>query len=188
MSRESTKRAAIERAVVEVVASRGVLAATVQDIARIAGVSPGLLYRYWENRDALAATVYREHFVRMVDELQAATADARTALDKLEAMFRAFLLFADREPLITRFILLAQHELIGQIPPEYSVRGALKKLLEAGMASGQLRHQPLDFATETVLGLGVHPVLGYFYQALPGPVTQYEGAMIDALRRFLKAE
>ena len=51
MARPIQKRENIERGVVQVVAEKGLGATTIQDIASAVGVSPGLLYRYWKNRD-----------------------------------------------------------------------------------------------------------------------------------------
>ena len=104
MARPVVKRAQIEGGVVDVVARKGLHATTIKDIASAASVSPGLLYRYWENRDALAGEVYQSHLRELLGRLTSAAATERTATARLRAMIAAFLDFADRSPTLLKFL------------------------------------------------------------------------------------
>lgn len=191
MARPIEKRENIERAVVQVVAKKGLSATTIQDIASAADVSPGLLYRYWQGRDDLAQQVYQTHYRRLIDRFAARIAadhpTARTGAfwPTLRALVAEFLHFADDEPTVLRFLMLSQHELASQISPEHGLRGLLLRLIDVGQQDGSIRPIPRELALQFLLGIGMQPVIGMFYQDLPGPASQHANAIVDALRRTL---
>jgi AcrR family transcriptional regulator len=80
---EGTKRDRILRAALEVCATRGVNAATMDDVAARAGVSKGTLYRFFESKeDLFLATLLGsyEEGLRIVDVGLAPARDARERL------------------------------------------------------------------------------------------------------------
>ena len=128
MARPIEKREHIERGVVEVIARKGLHGTTIQDIANEASVSPGLLYRYWENRDELAAEVYRRHYDELLASLGARVLGKTGFWPQVDALVRAFLEFADEKPTILKFLLLSQHDLHQFVPAESGVRQFLLPL------------------------------------------------------------
>jgi AcrR family transcriptional regulator len=194
MGRPVEKRGQIERAVVEVVAQKGLNATTIQDLAEAAGVSVGLLYRYWKNRDELAAQVYRTHYERLIERLHGrviaaqATPETQGFWPVIGAVLNEFLAFADAEPEVLRFLLLSQHELVRGVPDDFSVTQMLLRLIDFGQAEGVVRPVPRELALQLMLGVGMQPVIGAFYGDLPGPVTRYDDEIFAALRRVLAVE
>src|SRR5215813_10774106 len=142
MARPIEKRDSIERGVVEVVAQKGLSATTIQDIADAASVSPGLLYRYWRSRNDLAGDVYRAHYEGMMKSLFARVGDEQTPWGQIAAVLREFLRFAEEKPVIIRFLLLTQHDLVANIPAELGIRLILSGIFERGMAAGVIRRMP----------------------------------------------
>src|SRR5262245_32197716 len=134
MARPIEKRANIERGVVEVVARKGLHATTIQDIAIASSVSPGLLYRYWENRDALAADVYRAHYDKLVERLLNNALSATSVWQRVDAVVSEFFRFAEESPTLVKFMLLSQHEIVPGLPPERGVRRLLGTLIADGVA------------------------------------------------------
>jgi len=185
MARPIEKRAHIERGVLEVVSKKGLAATTIQDIAQAAAVSPGLLYRYWRNRDDLAARVYAEHYNRLVERFEAELAPQRGFWPTLDALVGAFLAFAEQEPIILKFLLLSQHELVQHVPPERGIRKLLQQLVEAGQAAGEVRAMEPALALQFILGIAMQPVIGVFYGDLPGPATRYLGDINTMLQAAL---
>ena len=122
MARPIEKREHIEKGVVEVIARKGLRGTTIQDIALAAGVSPGLLYRYWKNRDDLAGEVYREHYQALLERLATLGIRETRFWDRLSSMIRGFLEFADGNPTVLKFLLLSQHDLQQGVPTEKGIR------------------------------------------------------------------
>ena len=183
MARPIEKRGHIERGVVEVVARQGLRGTTIQDIAEAARVSPGLLYRYWKNRDDLAAEVYREHYEALLGRLAALALGEADLWGKLSVMVRGFLEFADKNPTILKFLLLSQHELHGSVPLEKGIRTFLLGLIEEAMATHGFRRMDPEFAAQLVLGIVLQPVVGALYGHVPLPLVRHHAEIVGALRR-----
>ncbi|MBU0616401.1 MAG: TetR/AcrR family transcriptional regulator [Planctomycetes bacterium] len=189
MARPIEKREHIERGVVEVVARKGLRGTPIQDIADEANVSPGLLYRYWKNRDDLAGEVYREHYHTLVERLATAATREPNLWGKVSVMLREFLEFADENPTILKFLLLSQHELHDSVPAEQGIRSFVHAMLREGMAAGQVRKMDPDLASQLLLGIVLQPVVGALHGHMPTPLVQHHAAIVQALRHvFLDGE
>jgi AcrR family transcriptional regulator len=137
-------------------------AASLDDIARQAGIGPGTLYRHFPTRDALIEAVYRSE----VEKLAAAEQRFAATMPPLEALRAWMLLFIDH---------VSEKRLI--IPAMDTVAGGSTRLIEGSrslihaafiasvkraVASGDLRPDthPDDF---------VRALVGIFYTtAIPG--------------------
>ncbi len=187
MARPIAKKSDIESGVVRVVARQGLAATTIKDIARAAGVSEGLLYRYWAGRDGLAAEVYQQHLSTLVNRLETAVSARPAATAKLDALVDVFLAFADREPESTRFLLMTQHDLYLKAAREFGVGTLLLPIVAEGMRAGHFREMPHDLAVQIVVGIVIQPMVGVLYAMLPGPAVRHAEEIKRALRGALGA-
>jgi AcrR family transcriptional regulator len=185
VARPILKRKDIERGFLEVVARKGLRGTTIQDIAETASVSPGLLYRYWKNRDQLAGDVYRKHFIALMDRLAGVAARERTAAEKLRALVADFMGFADEQPMMLRFLLLSQHDLANEVSEEHGVRALATHIVQQGMEQGLIRRMDPDLALQILLGIVVQPALGAVYGNLKLPASSHCEAIVGALYRAL---
>ncbi len=185
MSRPIEKRANIERGVVEVVCRKGLHATSIQDIADAAQVSPGLLYRYWANRDQLAGSVYKHHYLELMSLLRAAAAAHADVAPGLRAMVRAFFDWAETNPLLLRFLLLSQHELASYVPPASSAMELLRDVVTRGIAAGEIRDVDRDLAVELVVGCVLQPTIGSLYGHVSQPIGAHFEAIMAALERAI---
>jgi len=137
-------------------------AASLEDIAKTAGIGPGTLYRHFPTRDALIEAVYRSE----VEKLAVAQERFAAAMAPLEALRAWMLLFIDH---------VSEKKLI--LPVMETVAGGSARLIEgsrglihstfvraveAAVASGELREDtdPDDF---------VRALVGVFHtMAMPG--------------------
>lgn len=185
MARPIRKREHIEAAVVEVVADKGLRGCTIQDIAQAAGVSPGLLYRYWSDRDALAADVYRKQYTSLIARLGRESLADGDVQAQLRGLIRGFLRFAEENPIIMRFLLFSQHEFARTVPEEVGVRTFVTALLKDAHEAGVLKPISLPLALQLFLGMVLQPVMGHLYGDLPGPISNQADAIISAVERTL---
>ena len=87
----------------EVLSEKGLEAATVKEIARVAGVSPGLFHYYFASKDELLLAVFEEAGKRFVKErLVGEVGDRATARDRVEGTVRFVEEIARREPQLFR--------------------------------------------------------------------------------------
>lgn len=120
--------------------------ASLDDIARQAGVGPGTLYRHFPTRDALIEAVYRTE----VEKLAAAQRKFSQDLPPMEALRAWMLLFVEHME-TKKIIAPALNTLVGGAPRLYaSTRGqiqeAIEELVKRAIQSGEIRDdlEPFD--------------------------------------------
>ena len=120
--------------------------ASLDDIAKQAGVGPGTLYRHFPTRDALIEAVYRAE----VEKLAAAARDFAAAMPPLEALQAWMLLFVDHIA-AKQIIAPALNTLVGGPSKLYEgsrpqIWGAMDALVKHAIRSGDLRRdlEPSD--------------------------------------------
>jgi AcrR family transcriptional regulator len=123
----------------EVYAERGV-EASLEEIARRAGVGIGTLYRHFPSRDALNEAVYRREVEALCDSAQALSASGEGPVDALREWMRAFARYVARK----RGMAMALKSALGPDNELFSyshqrIRAALGGLLDAAVASGEIR-------------------------------------------------
>lgn len=86
--------AALSRAVLEIVAERGVKNISLAEAARRSGVSSGAPYRHFATRDELIADIGVGIYRRLNQTMRAAREAAKNGPDQIAAMARAYVEFA----------------------------------------------------------------------------------------------
>jgi AcrR family transcriptional regulator len=185
MARPIEKRRFIEEGVVRVVAEKGLKGTTIQDIADAAKVSPGLLYRYWKNRDDLAGEVYREHTLALLGRLMTVGGREKGVMAQARSMLGAFLRYADEQPLLLKFLLLSQHDMNSSIPEEQGLHNFVKRVVAAGMDEGCFRRMDVDLASAILLGIVLQPTIAAVYGHVARPVAQHADTIMGAVERAL---
>ncbi|SDM63411.1 TetR/AcrR family transcriptional regulator [Nonomuraea jiangxiensis] len=104
------RRGQLLDAALRVFADKGVDGATVKDVAEAAEVTPGLLYRYFDSKEAMVETLLSERgFLPRLRELRTEQNDARPAPEVLTELLKAFdRLLADNAELMAVFFSAAQ--------------------------------------------------------------------------------
>lgn len=131
-------REALLNAAGEVYAERGV-EASLEEIARRAGVGIGTLYRHFPSRDAMNEAVYRRE-VELLCDNAATLARAEQPVDALADWMRRFVGYVARKrgmAMALKSALGADNELFSY--SQQRIREALGVLLQAAVASGQIR-------------------------------------------------
>lgn len=88
------RRSQILRAAMVCFARRGFHPTTMQDIGAEAGISVGLIYRYFENKDAVIAYMAREH----MEDVRRLLDESRRAPTLFDALTRVFTCHCEAEP------------------------------------------------------------------------------------------
>lgn len=129
---------ALLAAAAEVYGERGV-DASLEEIARRAGVGIGTLYRHFPSRDALNEAVYRREVEALCDQAGELLHDT-DPVDALSSWMRAFAHYVARK----RGMAMALKSALGPDNELFSyshrrIREALGSLLDAAVATGQIR-------------------------------------------------
>jgi TetR/AcrR family transcriptional regulator, repressor of fatR-cypB operon len=101
-----TKRAAVEKAALELFVERGFHGTTVPDIARRADVGTGTLYLYHCSKEKLLNHLYQRWQTACLGRLTVAARDARTPRETFAAFWHSFVRFTDEYPVAFQFIMM----------------------------------------------------------------------------------
>ena len=184
MPRPSAKHR-IEDAALALFARKGVHETSIRDIAAAAGVSEGALYRHYAGKDEMVAALFAERYAALARTLEALAAGPGFAA-RLRAVIEGLCALHDREPDVFNFMLVVQHEQL----PRYDNDGgspvdALRRLIEAGIAAGDVTVRDPDLATALVLGIVVQTATLKLYGRITRPMGALAPTLADAALRAL---
>jgi AcrR family transcriptional regulator len=103
--RMQDRSAAILVAAQRVFVARGYQAAAIAEIARAAGISDGLIYRYYESKRRLLDAVLAAFFERILSVLEPAVAAEQGFAAKLRALIKTHLKILTSEPGLCRLFI-----------------------------------------------------------------------------------
>ncbi len=152
------RREQIMDAALKVFAQKGFARASNKDVAREAGITPGLIYHYFESKEALLKAIIESRspaqFVRAFPPEMLALPPK----DMLRAFVRRFLEFVEDERFVSLLrVVLAETIYDPNLSPfgiaaVQEATGFLQEYLAAQMDSGQLRRSDTVLAVEVLMG------------------------------------
>lgn len=150
--RKEERPAEITQAAMETFAEHGYAAARVDDVAKRAGISKGLLYLYFKTKEELFKAVIRSVVVPRIDALKTAITDSDLSAE--EFLRGPFLEFIQKLPdsparIVVR-LLVAEGPKHPDLTAYYydqvvsSGMDALRQLIDKGVKQGEFRPSRLD--------------------------------------------
>jgi len=142
--RPQSKRERILRAAIEVFAQSGYFNAKVSEIARTAGVADGTIYLYFDGKEDLLISIFREHTRNYLQSLERDLANVNRAEDRMRIAIRHHLAALGRDRALAivaqvelrhslKFMALLSHQEIGDY------LNILRKIVEQGQSEGAFR-------------------------------------------------
>jgi AcrR family transcriptional regulator len=171
MKRSTGVKAKVEKAAIELFAARGVDGVSIGDIAAVAGVSQGALYRHYPSKEDLAWSLFSTAYLRMGGELDAIRQRHTDLETRLGAMVAHVCALYDQDPALFRFMLLAQHGLLPRVPADRRAPvDAVADAVAEAARSGELASPPVDpvAAAAAIMGIVLQTALFHVYGRLSG--------------------
>lgn len=150
--RKEARPAEITQAALEAFAEHGYAATRVDEVARRAGVSKGLLYLYFKTKEELFKAVIRSVVVPRIDALKTAIADSELSAE--EFLRGPFLDFIQKLPdsparIVVRLMIAEgrKHPDLTKYYSDQVISGgmaALRQLIDRGVKNGEFRQSGLD--------------------------------------------
>lgn len=179
-------RQRIHDAALRLFVDKGVAESSVRELARLAGIAEGTLYRHYASKDELVADLFASNyaaFAHRLIELQRPLAGFHARLD---AVVAATFRFYDDNPTLFRFLLLVQHQALPRVPDgEANPVVVLQTLVEQGMRDGDITLDDPGLATAMVLGLMLQPATALAYGRLQPPLSRFAPDVAGACWRAL---
>ena len=175
---DGTNKAKIERAAVWLFAAQGVDGVSTKSIAQQAGVSEGLLYRYFKNKETLARELMRSIHIRLTEMIMAAAAREESLADQVSFIVRHYCEIADDDWTLFRYHILHLHHF-----PSLSERSksdwpqsphmAAAKLLRGAMDAGVIPRSDANMLAAMVLGVVLQPAQFKVLGGIEGPLSEH---------------
>ena len=181
-------KAQIETAAISLFAEKGVTETSIRDIAGAVDITEGALYRHFHSKDQLVRLLFERHYIAFAERLDALAATEATARGKVAAMIRGFCAAHDEDPRLFRFLLFVQHGQLGKLVPGAPTPvDAVRTVVDAGIAAGEIPRQDPDLATALVFGVVLQPVQFSAYGRLAPEMTPLSGRLQAAAWAALTA-
>ena len=150
--RKEERPAEITQAALEAFAEHGYAATRVDDVAKRAGVSKGLLYLYFKTKEELFKAVIRGVVVPRVDALKTAIADTELSAEEfLQGPYLEFIQKLPNSParIVVRLLIAEgpKHPDLTAYYFDQVISGgmdALRQLINRGVRHGEFRQSDLD--------------------------------------------
>ena len=136
------KRTLILEAAVRVFARKGYHAARVGDIAAEAGVAHGLLYHYFDSKESLLETIFRETWAELLQALRQVEEEVRPAREQLRQIAAILLRSWRRDPDLVRVLVrevARSPQLGGRVDEIGEAFAVLEEIVKRGQRAGELR-------------------------------------------------
>ncbi len=181
MPRGLATRNRIKQAALELFVTKGVLGTSVRDIASLADIAEGGLYRHYASKEDLAWKLFSENYAGLAKELAdlaKAKGDFRT---RLSGMIHRFCRFFDEEPLLFRFLLLTQHQELPKLKSKaQSPVQVLHRLVSDARKNAEIDIDNADLVTAQLLGLILQPATFMVYGLLTPGMQRIEAETLAA--------
>ncbi len=148
----------VRRALVEVVAERGLHGASMSMIAKVAGVAVGTAYVHYADKETLLLAAYREVKAELGSAAFEAAAPEGTPRERFLAIWRAVAEHLAEDPVRARFLAQvavspyarAAHDAVMETPDEG---------FSAALAACELAEEFVDLPPEVLYDLGMGPLI-----------------------------
>ena len=180
------KRRLLLDAAVRLFAHRGYHACRVSDIAAEAGVAHGLLYHYFDSKEAVLEAVFHETWTELLDAFRAVEASGAPAPEQLRQVAAILLRSWRRDPDLVRVLVreVARSPHLGErVDSIREAFAAIERIVVRGQESGDFREE-LDprLASWIVYGAIEEILTGWVLGQLPDgdeDVARAERTVVD---------
>ena len=160
-SRVSNERyQSILKAAERLFGEKGYQGVSIEEIARTAGVSKGLVIYHFGSKEDLLVQVLRQGTAVLFSQLDMAIQDHKTAKDKIRAAVEMYLTIASAGPALTRMAMIAVFEAaysesIRKLWLAFMEENLNKfaELIEEGISNGELKPVDSRLVTQLVMAM-----------------------------------
>jgi AcrR family transcriptional regulator len=175
MDQATPTRERLRAAALSLFVHKGVAETTTRELAALAGVAEGTIYRHYKSKEDLVRELFEDNYFRFggaLDRIRRETGDGFPA--KLGAMIAFTASLYDSDPTLYRFLLLAQHTALPSIATALPERpgSVFRRLIDDAIATGEIPPQNATLSTAMLIGAIIQPALAMIYGTLDGPMTR----------------
>lgn len=178
------KKRRIVEAAVKLISERGYHKATTVLIARESGVSQGMIFHYFKNKENLFFVLLKEGSDKLLQAMEEGIKGKTDTIEKIAGVIEAYLGLAGKEEklfqLLTRQVRSSgvSSKKLARMEVERPV-DFLKEIIEQGMREGIIRRMDAEAAVLCLLGMVDYTVLGWMIEGKKFPLHQVSQLITD---------
>ncbi len=154
MGKAEETKARVERAALTLFVARGVAETTTREIALVASIAEGTIYRYFPSKERLALDLFRRHHRALAEALTEAHMPASGLRDKIEAIVRCYCAWADCDWTLFAYHLLNRHSFLAQLPNETpDPANVVREVIGRAMMAGEIPRRDVGVVAASAMGV-----------------------------------
>ena len=182
----------IDRAAISLFSVLGVDGVTTKMIAANAGVSEGVIYRYYQSKEMLAQSLFYGIHEKLADAIKKAGDDFDNIADQTKAIVRAYCTAADTDWEAFTYHLLTTHRFLTaldrQIQPNMNNPVTQTEvLIQKAFDRGELKNGSAKLKAAAALGVVLQTAQHKIYGRVKGDLSNYIDELHDAALAVLHA-
>lgn len=162
--------------------NKGYFNTSIQDIRKEAGVSIGAIYHHFENKEALAKSLYEDLLFDMNQAIEASCQPKTGCYEQSKAVIKKMFQLTMTKPIQMQFILLAQHrEYLPNEAPICSSKPfqAMKNIVIKGIENKEVREMDSWVAATAMFGGALRMMNLQLDGALDKPLQNYLDQVVE---------
>ncbi len=181
-----TTKAKIERAALALFSRGGVDGVSTKDLAATAGVSEGVIYRYFKSKDELARSLMVAGHKRLADMVRDAQAGSGRLSEKVATIVAGYCAFADEDWDAFSYYVLHFHRFkdlaadAGDSP-----MGAAIEIISRAQSRGEIPHGDPSVKAAMALGCVLQTATSKIYGQIAGSLSDHKAAFNAAVMAVL---
>ena len=144
----------IARTALKLFVEKGIRETTIKDIASVAGIAEGTMYRHYVSKEELAWLLFAENYMAIGRDLRSIRAKEGTSKARLEEMIRHFCNVFDKDSVMFTYLFLARHRQMQRLTPRMpNPYLEIRSVINEGMRRGEIRRRDPDVTASMVMGV-----------------------------------
>ncbi len=142
----------IGRTALQLFVEKGIRETTIKDIASVAGIAEGTMYRHYASKEDLAWDLFADNYMAVGRDLHSIRIKEGTSRARLEAMIRHFCSVFDKDSVMFTYLFLARHRQVQTLTPRMpNPYLEIRSVINEGMRRGEIRRRDPDVTTSMVI-------------------------------------
>ncbi len=185
MVRKATGRGKVDAAAMQVIGEKGFASATTQEIARVAGVSEGLIFRYYKTKQDLGLELFRYHYQQVLDRLRHTGAQESDVLARVRAVAKDFYRWFDENRQVAQFLIRTHHDFLELVADRQGFTALTSQAFKEILGEAIFLLFPGDILSAMLVGAFLQVCVECMHGQIKGPIAPRMEPIIDAMVSLL---
>jgi len=178
----------IERAALKVFSKSGINGASINDVAKAAGVSKGAMYNHYTSKEELAWTLFSRSWAEIGLELRRRAREGETLRQKLRSTVRYVFELYEEDPELVTFVYFSRHEHLRRVrsslPNPYMV---FRLIIGEAMTQGEIPRRNPEVMTAMTTGILIQMIDSKALGRVHEDLSKLTDTVVDGCYRLLAA-